>query len=236
MASSKARSPRKAQAPPTTLNVAFVIDMSGSMTHIRNAAIEGANTYLRDLKDDENAETTRLTFIAFDDQYEVWNEDEPVTGIDYIGERYVPRGMTALHDAIAKTIGRLDQIMRGARSEEKALVVILTDGIENASQEYSGEEGRQRLAKLVESYEQRGNWTFVYLGANDYDVKKTAVGVGFAPGNAMAYSATGQSTSAAYASLSRATSALKANNMTATSAAFADAGAEDDVREEKDKK
>ena len=202
------------------------------MSPIREAAIEGANSYLRDLKEDENAETTRLTFIAFDDQYEVWTEDTPVTEIDYVGERYMPRASTALHDAIAKTIGRLDQIMKGDRAEEKALVVILTDGYENASVEYPGEEGRRRLANLVDAYEARGNWTFVYLGANDYDVKTTAVSMGMASGNAAYFTASASSVGQTYASLSNVTQTIKGSSSGTTSSAFADAGVPDDMRDD----
>lgn len=229
-AQAKTRKSKKSRS--SVLNVAFVIDMSGSMAGIRNEAIEGANTYLRDLKDEKDAETTRLTFIAFDDQYEVWNEDQPVTEIEYIGERYMPRGMTALHDAIAKTIGRLDQIMVGDRAEEKALVVVLTDGYENASVEYRGEEGRKRLADLVDAYEARGNWTFVYLGANDFDVKKTAVDMGFAAGNAAAYTTSARSVGQTYSNLSAVTNTMKGSSAASTMDAFSDAGVSDDERDD----
>lgn len=204
------------------------------MSSIRNEAIEGANSYLRELKEDPDAETTRLTFIAFDDQYEVWIEDKPVTEIDYVGERYMPRGMTALHDAIAKTIGRLDQIMTDDRAGEKALVVILTDGYENASVEYAGEEGRQRLANLVDAYEERGNWTFVYLGANDYDVKTTAVAMGMPAGNAAVYTASADSVPFVYRNVGAITSSLKGSSSGSTASAFQDAGVSDDMRDDDD--
>src|SRR5688572_29696136 len=84
----------------TALNVAFVLDMSGSMESIRDAAVEGTNKYIRDLQKHKNAKTTRFTFVAFDDLYEVWIDDELVKDAPLIGSQYQPRGMTALNDAI----------------------------------------------------------------------------------------------------------------------------------------
>src|SRR5687768_3585755 len=153
--------------------------MSGSMESIRDAAVEGTNKYIRDLQKHKNAKTTRFTFVAFDDLYEVWIDDELVKDAPLIGSQYQPRGMTALNDAIAKTILRLD---RSGRKDEKHLVVVLTDGYENHSKEYGGPQGAARLAKLVKSYEKRGNWTFVYLGANDANVKQTAAAIGIQEG------------------------------------------------------
>lgn len=223
------RAPRK-QKTTDALNVAFVIDMSGSMTGIRDAAVEGANTYIRDLQNDAGADTTRMTIVAFDDQYEVWQQNKLVKEIPYFGDDYQPRGMTALYDAIGKTIALLDS---AGRKNEKHLVVILTDGFENASREYpTGEEGRQRLASVIEQYEKKGNWTFVYLGANDYNVKATAAALNIPAGNAAYYSASPQSVRGMSVGVSSATLARKYDGGASTMDFYNDANVTDDYRDE----
>jgi uncharacterized protein YegL len=231
------RAPRKKKAIENSiLNVAFVLDMSGSMGSIWDATIEGANSYIRDLQQDEEAETTRFTLVIFDDQYEQWHLDVPVADAEFLTrETYIPRGSTALHDAIAKTVSDLDaRLKSGGRQDEKNLIVVMTDGFENASREYGGEEGRKRLSEMVEAYEKKGNWTFVYLGANDYDVKKTAVNLGMSPGNTTSYSTTHGSTEAVMAMASLGTSTLKRSLHSSTPTFNADAGLPDDVRDEDD--
>ena len=75
---------------------------------------------------------------------------------------YRPDGMTALYDAIAHTVLRTDQRLQAeGRGEEKVLVVVMTDGLENSSTDYDA----HAIAELVRAYDERPNWTFVYLGA-----------------------------------------------------------------------
>ena len=209
----------------TALNVAFVLDMSGSMGAIRSAAVEGANQYILDLQKDEEANTTRLTFVCFDTQYEVWFENEPVLDVQFVGDRYQPRGGTALYDAIGTTILRMDA---AGHSDEKHLVVILTDGYENASREHNA----ASLSALIKAYEARGNWTFVYLGANDADVTATAGAIGVQEGNAAFYSATADSVPVAMAAVSNVTHTRKYAAGGQTSASFDDAGESQDFRDE----
>lgn len=222
---------KKTPKVTTALNVAFVLDMSGSMGHIRDAAVEGANQYVRDLQKDKDADTTRLTFVCFDTEYEVWYENQPVNEIEFIGDRYQPRGGTALYDAIAKTIARLDA---AGRKDEKHLVVILTDGFENSSIEYAiAAGGRERLAKLIDAYEKRGNWTFVYLGANDADVTATAAAISIPAGNAAYYKANVSSTDSVMRSVSNVTGTLKGSTAYAASGtSFEDANEKLDYRED----
>src|SRR5438270_7398594 len=84
--------------------VAFCLDMSGSMTSCWMGAIEGFNQYLKDLQDDTEGETF-FSLTAFDTVFEPWHTVEPVADIPYLDDkRYVPRGGTALYDAIANTV------------------------------------------------------------------------------------------------------------------------------------
>ena len=76
------------------------------------------------------------------------------------GDIFVPRGMTPLNDAIARTASEMDR--RELRDGENVAFVILTDGLENASQEYS----RDAVRKLLERLQKEKNWLVIYLGAN----------------------------------------------------------------------
>ena len=93
--------------------------------------------------------------------------------------------MTALYDAIAHTVVQTDRQLQADRREtEKVLVVVMTDGLENSSTDYDA----HAIAELVRSYEQRPNWTFVYLGAGHDSIHATreaAVQMGYKADNAM---------------------------------------------------
>lgn len=238
----KTKAKSKKAAPPNVLNVAFVWDMSGSMMSIADSTREGTLGYLSDLVADEQkllakhegGPFTRLSVTAFDTVFEPWVVNTPISDVDLpklIG-RYQPRGMTALYDAIAKTVTDLDSALREREAEhEKCLVVIMTDGLENSSREYGGAQGRARLLELVTSYEARGNWTFVYLGAN-VDAYAEASAIGIAAGNTASYAVTADSVGTASVGLSNITRTLHTSDLSNTSSAFADAGESQDYREE----
>lgn len=139
---------------PTT-EIVVIADRSGSMWSIAEDAIGGFNAFLEEQKklgDDAN-----LTLVLFDDQYEVPVKAEKITSVEPLNERtYVPRGSTAMNDAIGKTIALLKEA-----NPEKAIVCILTDGMENSSKEYT----TQQIKELVEEVEGKG-WQIVYLAAN----------------------------------------------------------------------
>jgi uncharacterized protein YegL len=226
---------KKTSAKPATdtLHVALVLDMSGSMGVVWDATLAGLNQYISDLREQEGE--TLFSLTAFDTVLEHWWVAEPVQKIPYIGkDRYAPRGSTALYDAIAQTITETESRLRmnGGREGEKILVVIITDGAENSSQDYSlNMNGRQRLFDLVRRYEEKGNWTFSYIGAN-VDAYAEAGAIGIAAGNTVSASSTSGSTSAAYANLSTASAGLRSAGGTQSASMYADAGVAQDVTEE----
>jgi uncharacterized protein YegL len=171
------------------LAVAMVLDKSGSMGVLRDAVIEGFNDYLAELRT-EPAETS-FWLTLFDTRFSKMWVGEPldrVPPLDAIS--YRPGGMTALYDAIAHTVIDTDRRLAGEGKEHvKTLVVVMTDGLENSSTEYDA----ARLARLVRSYEERPNWTFVYLGAAHdtlEDAQLEAVRMGWKRENAMRWQAT----------------------------------------------
>lgn len=234
---------KKTEAPPKVLNVAFVWDMSGSMDAILGATVEGTQGYLMDLQTEERKLVeehgkgiyTRLSLTAFDTVFEPWLIDKPILDIDVkeIVSRYGPRGGTALYDAIANTVTALDTSAAG-RNEEKFLVIVMTDGHENSSREYGlASDGKKKLFNLIKRYEKKGNWTFVYLGAN-VDAYAESASIGFAQGNTMSYSATADSAIRTASAVYNVTNTLRNHVAMASSTTFDDAGEEQDVRDEDD--
>jgi uncharacterized protein YegL len=226
---------KKTSAKPAatdTLHVALVVDMSGSMGGVWDATLAGMNQYISDLKNQEGE--TLFSLTAFDTVFEQWHIAEPVQKIPHIGkDRYSPRGMTALYDAIANTIVQTEaRLNTQGRQDEKVLVVIITDGLENSSQDYALENnGRRRLFELVQRYEAKGNWTFSYIGA-DVDAYAEAGAIGVPVGNTVMASSTPGSTSAAYANLSAGTTGLRSSSGGTTTSMYTDVGVSQDVTEE----
>lgn len=238
----KTHKEKQPESAPALLNVAFILDMSGSMGSIRDAAREGTSTYLSDLQKEERSLVrkhgkgtyTRLSVTAFDTAFENWIINMPIASVDVpaLIQRYQPRGWTALYDAIANTITRLESSKEG--EDERFLVVVMTDGQENSSVEYGGENGRRRLFDLVKAYEAKGNWTFVYLGAN-VDAYAEAASIGIPTGNTAYYSSTPMSAAAIMGSTSGVTSSLRGGQKMSSNTAFSDAGLSQDYRDDEEK-
>jgi len=146
---------------PQPLYITLILDESGSMQSCKGAALAGFNHYLATLKR-EPAET-RFTLTLFNaGKTEMRYRAVPVLAVNDLDvETYRPQAGTPLYDAIGRTLSLARQ---EAPVEARKLCVILTDGMENASQEYS----RKQVFDLIKQYEKQG-WAFLYLGA-DHDV------------------------------------------------------------------
>ena len=160
------------------LYVTLILDETGSMQECKGAAIAGFNQYVAILRQ-EPAET-RVTLTLFNSRKtEVRYQAAPVARVhDLDVETYRPRDTTPLYDAIGRTLvsARL-QVPAGSRK----LCVILTDGEENASKEYS----RSQIFAMIKAYENEG-WTFLYLGA-DHDVWAAGEDLGVAEHNRITF-------------------------------------------------
>lgn len=179
-----------------------IVDRSGSMHSIVADAIGGYNAFLADQQAVEGE--ARLSLVLFDDHYEV-----PYAGLA-IGEAlplthqtFVPRGGTALLDAIGRTLSE-----QGARIEaegwaDKVIVTILTDGGENMSREFT----TPLIQDMVKDAEAKG-WSFVFLAANQ-DAFATGAMYGFNPAHTQGFAATGVGVQAAYATISNTTRTLR---------------------------
>ena len=142
----------------------FILDRSGSMAGLESDTIGGFNAMLEKQKKVEGEAT--VTTVLFDDRYELLHDRIAIGGIRPLtGEQYYVRGCTALLDAVGRTIGKIANVQKNTSEEERAekvIFVITTDGLENASREYSREQVRRMIEKEQEQY----GWEFLFLGAN----------------------------------------------------------------------
>jgi len=138
--------------------IVFILDRSGSMFNLQKDVIGGFNSFLSEQK--KLKDKAEVTTILFDHYYEVLHDDIDINRVEPITERqYYTRGNTALLDAIGKTIKNIDV---ATKKRDNVLFVINTDGYENASTEYNN----KQVKELVEHFEKKHDWKFIFLGAN----------------------------------------------------------------------
>ena len=172
-------------------HIICILDRSGSMGSIIGASISGFNEFLG--KQKALPDKATITVVLFDDQYEILYDNVDIKNAELLnGEVWKPRGMTALYDAIGKTINTEKAKLKklSVEAPSKVLVCIVTDGFENASEEYKGEEGRKRIISIIRECEKE-DWNFLYLAANQ-DAFAVGAGFGISHGNTINYSATPQ--------------------------------------------
>ena len=134
--------------------VNFILDKSGSMSSIVDSTISGFNEYISTLKNDGNKYSFSLTF--FDTDVKQTYKNESISKVDKLDkENYTPDGMTALYDAVCRTI---DEVKNTVKKDQKVLTVIMTDGEENSSKEYTQEQLKTKIGEC----EKTGNWSFVF--------------------------------------------------------------------------
>lgn len=172
--------------------VTVILDKSGSMGDVRQATIEGFNEYLAGLARDMPGAMLGLTLFNHAVDTRV---PEPVSNIHPLDvESYYPAGSTSLYDAVC---GTLKDLKNKVAKDQKSLVVIITDGMENTSTKYTEKD----LAKLIKELEAKGNWTFVFLGANQ-DAFATAGAWGVSKGNVANFNATAAGVGATFQAMS----------------------------------
>lgn len=177
----------------------LVVDRSGSMEHIKKSTIDGINEFLktqRNLKKD-----VKVTIAQFDTEYNVIVENLNAKLVNDINEEiYIPRGGTALYDAIGTTIDSVGRRLRNTNESErpeKVIFVIITDGEENSSRTF----GSNRIKEMIEEQRDKYNWDFVFLGANQ-DAILAAGHLGISPNSSMTYYANNNANTRMYSSLS----------------------------------
>ena len=216
---------KREDASKLTTVVHVLLDSSGSMESVRNATIDGYNEYVSSLKKDGGKFKFSLTTFDSDMSGKlrlkkvhdaVYIDDVP----ELTRETFVPEGGTPLYDAFCTVIKDVK-----SRKDEKHLFVVLTDGAENMSREFKEDD----MKNLKKEREDEGNWTFVYLGANQ-DAFATASKWGYSTSNVSNFNATSKGTGVAFASLSVATRSMSASPTMSTSAYFTSAQQEENEK------
>lgn len=167
--------------------VNFLLDETGSMQNNAKQTISGFNEYIGALRASEIP--TRLTLTKFNSVgVTMPYVNEEIGKILELSEKtYRPAAMTPLYDAVGMTIERVNQTLDKIRTQKKALpnvvCVIMTDGEENDSKEYT----REEVFNLVREHEKKG-WTFLFMGA-DQDAWTGASQIGISMGNTLSYAA-----------------------------------------------
>lgn len=178
-----------------------IIDRSGSMQSIRSDAEGGFNRFIEDQR--KQPGKCHVSLAQFDSEYQVVYTNRPIEEVPPL--EIVPRGTTAMLDAIGRTVVDLGVRLATLPENERpgtVLVGIVTDGLENASQEFTFEAVKQ----LIQQQEQVYSWTFIYLGA-DQDAVEQGAKMGIAPGRALTYGRA--ASSKAYDAMSGAVSRLR---------------------------
>ena len=154
--------------------IVVILDRSGSMDSIGQSTVDGFNSFLNE---QQNAEGEAfITLIQFDDRYEVDYKNLPIKEAKNLiyKETFVPRGSTALFDAIGKTIEELD-------TKRDVIAVIITDGFENASRTYR----QEAINKIIDTKKNEG-WKFIFLAANQ-DAISAGGSLGISRDNSMTW-------------------------------------------------
>jgi len=181
-------------------DITIVLDRSGSMQAVADDTIGGFNRFLLDQKQAPGDGV--LTLVQFDHEYEFVHKAKPLAEVPALSRQtFVPRGQTALLDAIGRTLN--DTFDRLAKTDESQLpdsviFVILTDGHENASREFS----RETVFKQITERQEKQRWRFVFLGANQ-DAIETGERLGIDRRSSLSYAANANGTRASLKSLSR---------------------------------
>ncbi len=144
--------------------IVFILDRSGSMEGLEADTIGGYNSMLEKQKK-ESGEAV-ISTVLFDDKIEVLHDRKNLGDVKKITKKeYYVRGCTALLDAVGGAIRHIGKVQKALPEDErpdKTLFIITTDGLENASKEFSYD----KVKKMVEKKKEKQHWEFVFLGAN----------------------------------------------------------------------
>jgi len=188
--------------------IMFIIDRSGSMGGLESDTIGGFNALIN--KQKQNPDDAAITTVLFDDEINVLHHHVNIQSIQPMSEKdYVVRGTTALLDAIGHSIINMDLYQKELPTSMRAqhvMVVITTDGLENASRQFT----HDRVRQLIERQKTLYNWEFIFLGAN-MDAISQAGRFGIHADKAVRYHSDKEGTSLNFEVLNEAINTKRAN-------------------------
>jgi uncharacterized protein YegL len=195
-----AKKTAKRTSKTETTHIIAILDRSYSMKEVAKDAINGFNSFLREQKNLKDKAT--FTGVLFDDQFEPLN-DGKVVDIKKVQEltdkTFVPRGTTALYDAIGKSVNLYKseiQKNKKAKPANKVLVIVVTDGHENTSREFT----RNDIADLI-TYQKKQNWQFLFLCSTE-DAVTVGASLGVSKGNTFKFENTSLGNNEMYSKVS----------------------------------
>lgn len=159
----------------------FLLDRSGSMQSIKSDIEGGFAAFVEEQR--AGAGECRATLAQFDDVYEVVYADRPVADVPALDLR--PRNMTALHDAMGRLVTDAGAAIAALPADQRpgtVIVAIMTDGMENASKEWTGASIKALVSQQSTAYD----WTFMYMGA-DQDAVEVGVSLGIDRDHSVTY-------------------------------------------------
>lgn len=168
--------------------IILILDASGSMAvdNLIDEAIGSVNQFVHKQKKLEDEAT--MTAAIFDTDYELLYDNVPLQEVeDFSRKNWSPGGLTALNDAIGITVDtvlKTHKKLKKKNRPDKVLFVIVTDGLENMSQEYTTTQIKEKIAEC----EKKDGWSFIYLAANQ-NAFAVGTNLGFSGGNTLTFSA-----------------------------------------------
>ncbi|MBJ7341189.1 vWA domain-containing protein [Mycolicibacterium sp.] len=201
--------------PQRTL-IAVLLDRSGSMESIKSDTEGGFNAFIAEQA--QQPGEARVTLAQFDTEYEVVYAHRPIAEVPRL--ELQPRSMTALNDALGRLITDVGAELAALPEAERpgqVIVLVMTDGLENSSVEWTHEAVRAAVKRQEREYA----WDFVFLGAN---IDAVAVGqnLGFSPDKSLTYAASDQGVASAMASTTAYVSRKRGAPLAAPVAGFSD--------------
>ena len=179
--------------------IVFILDRSGSMAGLEDDTIGGFNAMIQKQKAEDGE--AYVSTVLFDNESEVIHDRVDIQKIEPMTRKeYYVRGCTALLDAVGKAIHHIGNVHKYAREEdrpEKTLFVITTDGMENASRQYSYD----KLKAMIERQKAKYGWEFLFLGAN-IDAAREAARFGIDADHSANYHADHEGTAVIYEAVS----------------------------------
>lgn len=150
--------------------IVAIIDRSGSMYSLIGDTIGGFNSFIEEQK--KGPGKALLTLVQFDTEYEINYQAKDVNEVSPLNEAsYVPGGGTALFDAVARTVNEVGQRLAKTPEDQRpgtVIFLVITDGQENSSQEFS----QGVVSEIVKHQIEKYSWEFVYMGGGDLETQK----------------------------------------------------------------
>lgn len=172
---------------PNLTYIVAVLDRSGSMINKVDDTQGGFDSFIADQRQlaDSGIETS-VTLVQFDNEYTLVYQNKPIDEVPPL--KLVPRGNTALYDAIGKAISSTGRRLRQLPADQRpgsVVMLIMTDGFENASREYT----QPMIKTMIERQQDEYSWLFKFFGA-DITALSVAGSMGIDQGNALYYAGT----------------------------------------------